>query len=300
MPNIVGVKFKSCGKVYDFEAGDAEYAAGAKVVIESEFGLSIGQVVARPRLVDQPKKDIKKVLRLATDEDFLQKKENEKFEKEARAFCYERISARGLPMKLVCAEATLDRKRIVFYFTADGRIDFRELVKDLASKFKTRIELRQIGVRDKAKLVGGIGMCGQELCCRVFLTSFEPISIKMAKQQDLTLNTGKLSGCCGRLMCCLGYEYIEGGAGRAKLPKDTPAGEEQRRGPAPSAREAAEWPSAQPAPAETPAAPAQEPAVPAAQPPAQAGQPEAQPQEGQAHRRRRRRRRNKQRPAQNG
>lgn len=296
MPNIVGVKFKSCGKVYDFEAGAVECAAGAKVVIESEFGLSIGQVVEGPRPVDQPKKDLKKVLRLATEEDFIQKKENEKFEKEARAFCYERISARGLPMKLVCAEATLDRRRIVFYFTADGRIDFRELVKDLASKFKTRIELRQIGVRDKAKLVGGIGMCGQELCCRVFLTSFEPISIKMAKKQDLTLNTGKLSGCCGRLMCCLGYEYIEGAPARERQPKEAPSAGAQRRGPAPLAREAAE----QPAPAEAPPAPAQEPASPAAQTEAQAGQPEAQPQEGQAHRRRRRRRRHKKRPPQDG
>jgi cell fate regulator YaaT (PSP1 superfamily) len=159
--------------------------------------------------VEKPAKELKKVVRIANAEDLRHKQENEKFEREAKSFCYERIMARGLPMKLVCSEVALDRKRIVFYFTADGRIDFRELVKDLAAKFKTRIEMRQIGVRDKAKLVGGLGICGKELCCRIFLTSFEPISIKMAKQQDLSLNTGKLSGTCGRLMCCLGYEYDE-------------------------------------------------------------------------------------------
>jgi cell fate regulator YaaT (PSP1 superfamily) len=130
-------------------------------------------------------------------------------EKEARNNCLERIMARGLPMKLICTEATLDRKRIIFYFTAEKRIDFRELVKDLASKFKTRIEMRQIGVRDSARMVGSLGICGRELCCTRFLTSFEPISIKMAKKQELVLNTSKLSGSCGRLMCCLGFEYSE-------------------------------------------------------------------------------------------
>jgi hypothetical protein len=133
--------------------------------------------------------------------------ENKKLEKEARDFCVERVMARGLQMKLVGAEATLDRKRIIFYFTADGRIDFRELVKDLAARFKTRIEMRQIGVRDEARLIGGLGVCGRELCCNTFLTSFEPVSIKMAKKQELVLNVGKLSGLCGRLMCCLRYEY---------------------------------------------------------------------------------------------
>ena len=210
MPDIVGIRFKSCGKVYDFDAGDLALRRGDKVVIESEFGLSIGAVVEPPHAVGSSPKELKKVLRLVTDDDLRQKTANEKFENEAKSFCYERIMARGLPMKLVRAEATLDKKRVVFYFTADGRIDFRELVKDLAARFKTRIEMRQIGVRDKAKLVGGFGLCGKELCCKVFLTTFEPISIKMAKQQDLTLNTGKLSGSCGRLMCCLGYEYHDG------------------------------------------------------------------------------------------
>ncbi len=222
MPNVVGIRFKSCGKIYDFEVNGLEVRKGDRVIIDSEFGLSIGSVAVDAHIVENPVKELKKVLRLANEEDLRQKQENEKFEKEARGFCYERIMARGLPMKLVCSEVALDRKRIVFYFTADGRIDFRELVKDLAAKFKTRIEMRQIGVRDKAKLVGGLGVCGKELCCRLFLTSFEPISIKMAKQQELSLNTGKLSGTCGRLMCCLGYEYNENeGVSGRKEPLET-------------------------------------------------------------------------------
>ena len=210
MPNVVGIRFKNCGKIYDFEVNGLEVHKGDRVIIDSEFGLSIGNVAVDSHFVENPSKELKKIMRIANEKDLHQKQENENFEKEARSFCYERIMARGLPMKLVCSEVALDRKRIVFYFTADGRIDFRELVKDLAARFKTRIEMRQIGVRDKAKLVGGLGICGKELCCRLFLTSFEPISIKMAKQQDLSLNTGKLSGTCGRLMCCLGYEYNEG------------------------------------------------------------------------------------------
>ncbi len=210
MPNIVGIRFKNCGKIYDFEVNGLEVRKGDRVIIDSDFGLSIGNVAIDSHFVENPAKELKKIMRIANEKDLHQKQENENFEKEARSFCYERIMARGLPMKLVCSEVALDRKRIVFYFTADGRIDFRELVKDLAARFKTRIEMRQIGVRDKAKLVGGLGICGKELCCRLFLTSFEPISIRMAKQQDLSLNTGKLSGTCGRLMCCLGYEYNEG------------------------------------------------------------------------------------------
>lgn len=211
MPEVIGIRFRNCGKIYDFEVNGLEVRKGDRVIVESEFGLSIGVVVHEPSSIETAGKELKKVIRVAGDEDLKQKEENEKFERDARSFCLERIMARNLPMKLICTEVTLDRKRIIFYFTADGRIDFRELVKDLAAKFKTRIEMRQIGVRDKAKLVGGLGLCGKELCCRLFLTSFEPISIKMAKQQELTLNTGKLSGICGRLMCCLGYEYIEGG-----------------------------------------------------------------------------------------
>jgi cell fate regulator YaaT (PSP1 superfamily) len=207
MPNVVGVRFKTCGKIYDFAVESLELKQGDSVIVESDFGLSTGRVMVGPHFVESHERDLKKVLRLVTDGDRKTMQDNKNLEKEARAFCLERIMARGLAMKLVGAESTLDRKRIVFYFTADGRIDFRELVKDLAARFKTRIEMRQIGVRDEAKQIGGFGMCGRELCCSTFLTSFDPVSIKMAKQQELSLNVGKLSGLCSRLMCCLRYEY---------------------------------------------------------------------------------------------
>ncbi|MCX5717746.1 MAG: stage 0 sporulation family protein [Nitrospirae bacterium] len=211
MPDVIGIRFKDCGKIYDFEANGSgsEFKKGDLVIVESDLGLSIGSVIIERRTVETSARELRKVLRKATEEDFKQKQDNEAFEKEAKDYCIERIMARGLPMKLVFTESTLDKKRIVFYFTADGRIDFRELVKDLAAKFKTRIEMRQIGVRDEAKIVGGFGMCGRELCCKTFLTSFEPISIKMAKQQELVLNMSKLSGICGRLMCCLSYEISD-------------------------------------------------------------------------------------------
>jgi len=208
MPDVIGIRFKDCGKIYDFEVNgsDEEFKKGDLVIVESDLGLSIGSVIIERRTVETSARELRKVLRKATEEDFKQKQDNEAFEKKAKDYCIERIMARGLPMKLVFTESTLDKKRIVFYFTAEGRIDFRELVKDLAAKFKTRIEMRQIGVRDEAKIVGGFGMCGRELCCKTFLTSFEPISIKMVKQQELVLNMNKLSGICGRLMCCLSYE----------------------------------------------------------------------------------------------
>ncbi|MBI3593289.1 MAG: stage 0 sporulation family protein [Nitrospirae bacterium] len=225
MPDVVGIRFKSCGKAYDFDANAIEVNKGDSVVVESDFGLSIGTVVRVSRSVESPERELKKVLRITTEDDFKTRQENRKLEKDARAFCIERVMARGLPMKLVGAESTLDRKRIIFYFTADGRIDFRELVKDLAAKFKTRIEMRQIGVRDEAKLVGGIGICGRELCCSTFLTSFDPVSIKMAKRQELVLNVGKLSGLCSRLMCCLRYEYDGDLAGIA-LDDEIPIGVE--------------------------------------------------------------------------
>jgi cell fate regulator YaaT (PSP1 superfamily) len=208
MPDVIGIRFKQCGKIYNFEINGSgeELKRGDLVIVESDLGLSIGKIIIELHTIENTEKELKKVLRKATEDDLRQKKENENYEEEARMYCIERIMARGLPMKLVCTEATLDKKRIIFYFTADGRIDFREIVKDLAAKFKTRIEMRQIGVRDEAKIIGGLGICGKELCCKTFLTSFEPISIKMAKQQDLVLNMSKLSGVCGRLMCCLGYE----------------------------------------------------------------------------------------------
>ena len=209
MPEIVGVRFKPCGKIYDFEVDGIEVNKGDLVVLESELGLNIGNVVIERHTVEVYERELKKIIRKATEEDLLQQQENKNLEKEAMDYCLERIMARGLSMKLIFTEATLDRKRIIFYFTADKRIDFRELVKDLAAKFKTRIEMRQIGVRDGAKMIGSLGICGRELCCTKFLTLFEPISIKMAKKQELVLNTGKLSGICGRLMCCLGFEYTE-------------------------------------------------------------------------------------------
>ena len=225
MPEVAGIKFKSCGKIYDFEVVGLEVKEGDSVIVESDFGLSIGTVARGRRAIEEPVRELKKILRLATEEDYEIREENRKLEMECRAFCAERVMARGLPMKLVGAESALDRKRVVFYFTADGRIDFRELVKDLASKFKTRIEMRQIGVRDEAKLVGGIGICGRELCCNTFLSSFDPVSIKMAKRQELVLNVGKLSGLCSRLMCCLRYEY-EGDMNTIAVDDEIPVGVE--------------------------------------------------------------------------
>src|SRR4030043_1480512 len=209
MPEVIGIRFKSCGKIYDFEINGIEVAKGDLVVAESEFGLTIGNVAIERHKIEVPERELKKVLRKTTEEDLQQQQENLKLEDEAKNFCIERIMARGLMMKPVSTEVTLDRKRIIIYFTAEKRIDFRELVKDLAAKFKTRIEMRQIGVRDEAKIIGSLGICGREVCCARFLTSFEPISIKIAKRQELVLNTGKLSGVCGRLMCCLGFEYAE-------------------------------------------------------------------------------------------
>jgi len=209
MPDIVGVRFKPCGKIYDFEVDGIDVGRGDLVVVESELGLNVGHIVIERHTVEDSDKKLKKLIRKASEDDLLQRQENKKLEDEAKDYCLERIMARGLPMKLISTEATLDKKRVIFYFTAEKRIDFRELVKDLASRFKTRIEMRQIGVRDGARIIGSLGICGRELCCNKFLTSFEPISIKMAKKQELVLNTGKLSGVCGRLMCCLGYEYSE-------------------------------------------------------------------------------------------
>jgi cell fate regulator YaaT (PSP1 superfamily) len=223
MPEVLGIRFKSCGKIYDFEANGVEVIKGDLVVAESEFGVTIGNVIVERHTVEKPERELKRVLRKATEEDLQQQEENIRLEEEAKNFCIERIMARGLVMKPVSTEVTLDRKRIIFYFTAEKRIDFRELVKDLAAKFKTRIEMRQIGVRDEAKFLGGIGICGRELCCTRFLTFFEPISIKMAKRQELILNTGKLSGLCGRLMCCLGYEYNESSPEEAAIPEENAA-----------------------------------------------------------------------------
>ncbi|MDA8083820.1 MAG: regulatory iron-sulfur-containing complex subunit RicT [Nitrospiraceae bacterium] len=281
--------------MYDFDATGIEIKRGDRVIVESEFGLSIGTVITDVCRQETSPKDLKRVVRVAGADDLKQKKDNEEFEKQARGFCVERISARGIPMKLVCSEVTLDRKRIVFYFTADGRIDFRELVKDLAARFKTRIEMRQIGVRDKAKLVGGLGICGKELCCRLFLTTFEPISIKMAKQQDLTLNTGKLSGVCGRLMCCLGYEYNADQPGGSAHAESRRRGRSEKTSPAGPAETtpAPEEPQAEKMPTESPE-PTVEPETGESEGPAEEVQ-----KEGEGKKRRKRRRRFRKRPQKN-
>ncbi len=209
MDSVVGIRFYPCGKIYCFKADGLELKRGERVVVESDLGVSIGRVVVEDYAPEDPEKELKPVLRRVTEEDIGKEEDNASLKQEALDFCNERIMARGLAMKLLGTDVTLDRRRIIFFFSAETRIDFRELVKDLAAKFRTRIELRQVGVRYAARVVGGMGVCGAELCCRRFLTSFAPISIKMAKSQDLALNTSKLSGICGRLMCCLGYEYEE-------------------------------------------------------------------------------------------
>ncbi len=209
---VVGIRFRPCGKIYTFEAGDIDLSPGFRVIVESEMGLSLG-FVARPKhTIEKTKEPLKKVLRIASDKDFETIRENRSLEEDAKAFCIEKTKDYKLQMKIVTTNTTLDKKRLIFYFTADGRIDFRELVRDLAAKFKTRIEMRQIGVRDEVRLIGGIGVCGRQACCSLFLTSFAPITIKMAKQQDLSINQSKLSGICGRLMCCLGYEFQDSDA----------------------------------------------------------------------------------------
>lgn len=204
---VVGIRFRSCGKIYTFEVDDIDVAPGTKVVVDSEMGLSMGHVVTAKYVIKKTRAPLKKIIRVASDQDFETVENNRSVEEEARSFCMEKVLELKLPMKIVTTETTLDKKRLIFYFTADGRIDFRGLVRDLASKFKTRIEMRQIGVRDEVKLLGGFGVCGRQTCCSLFLTSFAPITIRMAKQQDLSINQSKLSGICGRLMCCLGYEF---------------------------------------------------------------------------------------------
>ena len=208
MVQIVGVRFKSVGKIYYFDPGDLTLEVGASVIVETARGVEMGTVAIANRLVDESGvvQPLKKVVRAATKEDFKKIEDNEKKEAEAFVICSENIKAHKLEMKLVDVEYTFDGSKVLFYFTADGRIDFRELVKDLASVFRTRIELRQIGVRDEAKMIGSYGICGRNLCCSQFLGDFAPVSIKMAKEQGLSLNPTKISGTCGRLMCCLKYE----------------------------------------------------------------------------------------------
>ena len=209
MTKVVGVKFRNAGKVYYFAPGDqTELSLGTGVIVETARGLEYGNVAMEIAEIDDSEivKPLKPIIRIATPEDVKQKEENEKKREEALRLCQEKIDKHGLEMKLIDVEYTFDNSKIVFYFTADGRVDFRELVKDLASVFRMRIELRQVGVRDEAKLLGGCGPCGKGLCCATWMVDFQPVSIKMAKTQNLSLNPTKISGICGRLMCCLKYE----------------------------------------------------------------------------------------------
>jgi len=221
MIRIVPLKFQQAGRQYDFDALAMELKAGDKVIVETDRGRAMAIVVIPPREIPESEAPdgLKSILRIATEEDLALAETNAAREKTAHRFCKERIQERKLEMKLVRAEYAFDGSKIIFFFTADGRIDFRELVKDLAHHFHTRIEMRQIGVRDEAKLVGGLGICGRELCCCSFLTQFNPVSVKMAKEQGLALNPTKISGQCGRLLCCLGYEYETYGELKKGMPK---------------------------------------------------------------------------------
>ncbi|MHB0976642.1 MAG: PSP1 domain-containing protein [Candidatus Aquicultorales bacterium] len=209
MPTVVGVTFKKAGKVYYFDPDGLDLKAADKVIVKTSRGTEFAEVVAPPEQLPEEElaTPLKKVVRKATSEDETQLSKNKEKEKEALEMTEEKIQKHNLSMKLIEAEYVFDGSKLIFYFTAEGRVDFRELVKDLAGVFKTRIELRQIGVRDEAKMIGGLGPCGRRLCCTVFLGDFEPVSIRMAKEQDLPLNPLKISGVCGRLMCCLKYEY---------------------------------------------------------------------------------------------
>ena len=215
MIKVVGIRFQRAGKIYYFDPLDYDLETAMHVIVETARGVEMGTVLIPPKEVEDDKviQPLKPVIRVATDEDEKVMERNKEKEAEAYVICKEKIAKHGLEMKLVAAEYTFDNNKLLFYFTADGRIDFRELVKDLASVFRTRIELRQIGVRDETKMLGGIGICGRELCCKSYLTDFVPVSIKMAKEQNLSLNPTKISGVCGRLMCCLKneqdtYEYL--------------------------------------------------------------------------------------------
>ena len=208
MVKIIGVRFRNVGKIYYFGPKDHDLQVGDHVIVETARGVEFGHVVLAPRDVDEKSviQPLRDVLRPATVEDEEREAKNRDKEKEAHQICLQKIQDHGLEMKLIDVEYTFDNNKVLFYFTADGRVDFRALVKDLASVFKTRIELRQIGVRDETKILGGIGICGRPLCCHTYLTEFAPVSIKMAKEQNLSLNQTKISGACGRLMCCLKNE----------------------------------------------------------------------------------------------
>jgi cell fate regulator YaaT (PSP1 superfamily) len=238
MIKVIGVRFRRAGKVYYFNPLDMDITTGMHVIVETARGVEYGYVVLGVKDMDEEKvfQPLKPVIRIATPQDDAVADENRQKEKDAFKICKEKIAKHGLDMKLIDAEYTFDNNKVLFYFTADGRVDFRELVKDLAAVFRTRIELRQIGVRDEAKMLGGMGICGRKLCCNTFLSEFAPVSIKMAKEQNLSLNPTKISGVCGRLMCCLKneqetYEYLNSklpNVGEKLKTKDGVVGEVQR------------------------------------------------------------------------
>ncbi|WP_294352791.1 stage 0 sporulation family protein [uncultured Clostridium sp.] len=221
MIEVIGVRFKKAGKVYYFDPADLKIQKGDYVVVETARGIEFGECVIGIKEIDESDiiAPLKSVLRVADNKDILKHKENKSKEKSALEICTKKIESHGLDMKLIDVEYTFDNNKVIFYFTADGRVDFRELVKDLATIFKTRIELRQIGVRDEAKMVGGLGPCGRPMCCSTFLGDFTSVSIKMAKEQNLSLNPTKISGICGRLMCCLNYEQSTYESIRKHLPR---------------------------------------------------------------------------------
>ncbi|MDR0397217.1 MAG: stage 0 sporulation family protein [Oscillospiraceae bacterium] len=231
MPQVVGIRFRKGAKVYFFDPGQFAPAIGDSVIVETVRGVELGIVASGVRELDEAQvpQPLKTIIRMASDDDLRQVEQNAGSEKTAYAICQERIAAHKLEMKLVDVEYAFDNSKVTFYFTANGRVDFRALVKNLAAIFKTRIELRQIGVRDEAKMLGGLGSCGRPICCGAFLGSFQPVSIKMAKEQNLSLNPSKISGLCGRLMCCLKYEQDHYERARRSLPRpgkeiDTPDG----------------------------------------------------------------------------
>ncbi|NHM33473.1 PSP1 domain-containing protein [Neobacillus terrae] len=220
MYDVVGVRFKKAGKIYYFDPGDLSIQKDDFVIVETVRGVEYGKAVVPRKQVDEHDVvlPLKKVVRIADQKDRMLVEENRQAAREAYDVCCDKVNEHNLDMKLVDVEYTFDRNKVIFYFTADGRVDFRELVKDLAAIFRTRIELRQIGVRDEAKMLGGIGPCGRMLCCSTFLGDFDPVSIKMAKDQNLSLNPTKISGLCGRLMCCLKYENDEYESAKEQLP----------------------------------------------------------------------------------
>lgn len=222
MIKVVGIRFKKAGKIYYFDPVDIDIKAGDYAIVETARGIEYGEVVLGPKEITEEElvAPIKPVIRKATQEDHKKEEENHRKEAEALIICQEKIEKHGLKMKLIDVEYTFDNNKVIFYFSAEGRVDFRELVKDLASVFKTRIELRQIGVRDEAKMLGGLGPCGGGLCCSTWLGDFEPVSIKMAKEQNLSLNPNKISGICGRLLCCLKFEQEAYEDAKNRLPSE--------------------------------------------------------------------------------